>query len=96
MGQGRHVPYGAHMHGADVRQRPNPKANRPRTKTRPEHKDAVAGRVFSVDRGRYGVWVDENTPDERQLVATMTRRMSVKCVAPAHRADDASGVGIEQ
>ena len=58
---------------ADVRQRPNPKANRPRTKTRPEHKDAIAGRVFSVDRGRYGVWVDENTPDERQLVAKKSR-----------------------
>jgi ribosome biogenesis GTPase len=58
---------------ADVRQRPNPKGNKPRTKTRPEHKDAIAGRVFGVDRGRYGVWVDENTPDERQLVATKSR-----------------------
>ena len=58
---------------ADVRQRPNPKANKPRTKTRPEHKDAIAGRVFGVDRGRYGVWVDENTDEERQLVATKSR-----------------------
>ena len=58
---------------ADVRQRPNPKANKPRTKTRPEYKHAVAGRVFSVDRGRYGVWVDENTTEERQLVATKSR-----------------------
>ena len=58
---------------ADIRQRPNPKANKPRTKTRPEYKDAIAGRVFSVDRGRYGVWVDENTPDERQLIATKSR-----------------------
>ena len=58
---------------ADVRQRPNPKANRPRTKTRPEHNDAIAGRVFGVDRGRYGVWVDENTDEERQLVATKSR-----------------------
>ena len=56
-----------------VRQRPNPKANKPRTKTRPEYKDAIAGRVFSVDRGRYGVWVDENTPQERQLIATKSR-----------------------
>ncbi len=58
---------------ASVRQRPNPKANKPRTKTRPEYKDAIAGRVFSVDRGRYGVWVDENTPEERQLIATKSR-----------------------
>jgi ribosome biogenesis GTPase / thiamine phosphate phosphatase len=56
-----------------VRQRPNPKANKPRTKTRPEYKNAIAGRVFSVDRGRYGVWVDENGPDERQLIATKSR-----------------------
>ena len=58
---------------ADIRSRPNPKANRPRTKTRPEYANALAGRVFSVDRGRYGVWVDENTPQERQLVATKSR-----------------------
>lgn len=56
-----------------IRQRPNPKANKPRTKTRPEYKNAVAGRVFSVDRGRYGVWVDENSEDERQLIATKSR-----------------------
>ena len=64
--------YGEYDESA-VRQRPNPKANKPRTKTRPEYKDAIAGRVFSVDRGRYGVWVDENTPEERQLVATKSR-----------------------
>jgi ribosome biogenesis GTPase / thiamine phosphate phosphatase len=56
-----------------VRVRPNPKGNKPRTKTRPEYKNALAGRVFSVDRGRYGVWVDENTPEERQLIATKSR-----------------------
>lgn len=58
---------------AAIRSRPNPKANRPRTKTRPEYKNAIAGRVFSVDRGRYGVWVDENTAEERQLIATKSR-----------------------
>ena len=55
--------------------RPNPKANKPRSKQRPEHADAVTGRVFSVDRGRYGVWVDENTPQERQLIATKAREL---------------------
>ena len=43
------------------RARPNPKANRPRTKTRPDHDDAVVARVLSVDRGRYTVLVDEDT-----------------------------------
>ncbi|MCY7411948.1 MAG: ribosome small subunit-dependent GTPase A [Salinibacterium sp.] len=55
--------------------RPNPKGNKPRSKNRPDHKDALSGRVFSVDRGRYGVWVDENTLSERQLVATRAREL---------------------
>jgi ribosome biogenesis GTPase len=55
--------------------RPNPKGNKPRSKNRPQHADAVSGRVFSVDRGRYGVWVDENTPEERQLVAAKAREL---------------------
>ncbi|MBN9238327.1 MAG: ribosome small subunit-dependent GTPase A [Micrococcales bacterium 70-64] len=55
--------------------RPNPKGNKPRSKQRPEHADAITGRVFSVDRGRYGVWVDENTPQERQLIATKAREL---------------------
>lgn len=63
-----------------VRVRPNPKGNKPRTKIRPEHNDAMSGRVFSVDRGRYGVWVDENTPEERQLIATRARELGKKSV----------------
>ncbi len=55
--------------------RPNPKGNKPRSKQRPEHADAVSGRVFSVDRGRYGVWVAENTPEERQVVAAKAREL---------------------
>lgn len=43
-----------------VRQRPNPKANKPRTKRRPEHTDAVTGMVTAVDRGRYTVLVAED------------------------------------
>ena len=63
-----------------VRVRPNPKANKPRTKIRPDHAGALSGRVFSVDRGRYGVWVEENTPDERQLVCTRARELGKKSV----------------
>ena len=44
---------------ADVRQRPNRKGTRPRTKNRPEHADALTGMVLAVDRGRYTVLVDD-------------------------------------
>lgn len=54
---------------SNVRSRPNPKGNRPRTKTRPEHADAEIARVLGVDRGRYTVLLDEDTPDERQVTA---------------------------
>ncbi|WP_327304639.1 ribosome small subunit-dependent GTPase A [Streptomyces sp. NBC_01298] len=36
----------------DIRQRPNPKGNRPRTTIRPKHEDAAEGMVLTVDRGR--------------------------------------------
>ncbi|MCU1544795.1 MAG: GTPase [Microbacteriaceae bacterium] len=65
---------------SSIRTRPNPKGNKPRSKIRPEHKNAVSGRVFSVDRGRYGVWVAENTPEERQLIATRARELGKKSV----------------
>ncbi len=60
---------------SNAKVRPNPKGNKPRSKNRPEHADAVSGRVFSVDRGRYGVWIDENTPQERQIIATRAREL---------------------
>lgn len=70
-----------------VRVRPNPKANKPRTKIRPEYANAKIGRVFSVDRGRYGVWVDENTADERQLIATKSRDLGKYSVVTGDRVD---------
>jgi ribosome biogenesis GTPase / thiamine phosphate phosphatase len=63
-----------------ARVRPNPKGTKPRTKQRPEHVGALTGRVFSVDRGRYGVWVAENTPDEHQLIATRARELGKHAV----------------
>ncbi|WP_150308363.1 ribosome small subunit-dependent GTPase A [Planctomonas psychrotolerans] len=60
---------------ASIRTRPNPKGNRPRTKTRPEHNDAIPARVITVDRGRYGVLVGEDTPDEHDLTATKAREL---------------------
>lgn len=70
-----------------ARVRPNPKANKPRSKNRPEHANAVSGRVFSVDRGRYGVWVAENTPEERQLISTRARELGKKSVVTGDRVD---------
>lgn len=46
---------------SSVRERPNPKGNRPRTKQRPSHKDAVPGLVVGVDRGRYRLVVAGHT-----------------------------------
>lgn len=60
---------------SSIRTRPNPKSNRPRTKRRPAHDDAETGRVLGVDRGRYSVMVDEDTPDERVITATRAREL---------------------
>lgn len=60
---------------SSIRTRPNPKANRPRTKRRPAHDDAVIGRVLGVDRGRYTVLIDEGTDDERTVSVTRAREL---------------------
>lgn len=46
-----------HWDESDVRVRPG-KGSRPRTKDRPQHKDAKWGMVVSKDRGRWGVVLD--------------------------------------
>ncbi|WP_440711420.1 ribosome small subunit-dependent GTPase A [Herbiconiux sp. YIM B11900] len=58
-----------------IRVRPNPKGNRPRTKTRPEHKDALAGRIMTVDRGRFSVRIHQDTPEEREITASRAREL---------------------
>ncbi|NKY53014.1 ribosome small subunit-dependent GTPase A [Nocardia vermiculata] len=57
---------------SDVRVRPG-RGSRPRTKTRPEHRDAVPAMVVSVDRGRWGC-VLHNDP-ERRVVAMRAREL---------------------
>ncbi|MFF0543057.1 ribosome small subunit-dependent GTPase A [Nocardia thailandica] len=57
---------------SDVRVRPG-KASRPRTKTRPQHSDAEAAMVVSVDRGRWGCVLDGD-PD-RRVVAMRAREL---------------------
>ncbi|MBT2494540.1 ribosome small subunit-dependent GTPase A [Microbacterium sp. ISL-59] len=79
---------------SSIRTRPNPKANRPRTKRRPAHDDARVGRVLGVDRGRYSVLLGENTPDERMITTTRARelrRMPIVTGDQARVVGDTSG-----
>ncbi|MEY4311078.1 MAG: hypothetical protein RLZ71_1004 [Actinomycetota bacterium] len=62
---------GAHdLDETDVRVRPNPKGNKPRTKNRPTYKDAPIGMVTGVDKGRYHVLLEERT-----VTATMGKEL---------------------
>lgn len=92
---------------SSVRVRPNPKANRPRTKRRPAHEDARIARVLGVDRGRYTVLVDEDGDDEREVTAARARELRRMPIVTGDRArvvGDTSGehgtlgriVGVEE
>ncbi len=77
-----------------IRVRPNPKGSRPRTKQRPEHRDARSARVLSVDRGRYLVLLAEGTTDEKELTATRASELRRKSVVTGDQVDlvgDVSG-----
>ncbi|MFE7066868.1 ribosome small subunit-dependent GTPase A [Microbacterium paraoxydans] len=71
---------------SSIRTRPNPKANRPRTKRRPAHEDAQIGRVLGVDRGRYSVLLDEDTPQERTITAARARELRRTPIVTGDRA----------
>ncbi|BDV30090.1 ribosome small subunit-dependent GTPase A [Microbacterium terricola] len=71
---------------ADIRMRPNPKANRPRTKRRPAHADARIARVLGVDRGRYSILIDEDTPEEHEVVAMRARELRKQAIVTGDRA----------
>jgi ribosome biogenesis GTPase len=72
---------------SDVRVRPNRRGSRPRTKTRPEHADAVEGVVLGVDRGRYAVLIDEGGPDEREITAARASELRRKSVVTGDHVD---------
>lgn len=79
---------------SSIRTRPNPKANRPRTKRRPAHEDAQVGRVLGVDRGRYSVLLGEGTAEERMITTTRARelrRMPIVTGDQARVVGDTSG-----
>lgn len=78
----------------DQRSRPSKKNTRPRTKTRPEHADAVPGFVTGVDRGRYTLLIDEDLPTERRVLAMKARELTRQRVVCGDRVDivgDATG-----
>jgi ribosome biogenesis GTPase len=72
---------------SSVRTRPNRKGNKPRTKTRPGHEDALTGRILAVDRGRYTVMLDENLPTERKVTAARASELRKKAVVTGDRVD---------
>lgn len=57
---------------SDVRVRPNPKGNKPRTKNRPEYKNAPVGMVTGVDKSRYHVLLEG---ENRIVMATMGKEI---------------------
>ncbi|MBC7725928.1 MAG: ribosome small subunit-dependent GTPase A [Burkholderiaceae bacterium] len=78
----------------EAKSRPNPKGNRARTKIRPEHLDAVTGRVLTVDRGRYSVLVGEGTDKEHEATASRASELRKNAVVTGDRVDlvgDTSG-----
>src|ERR1700712_775895 len=72
---------------SSIRVRPNPKGNRARTKIRPEHNDSVRGRVLSVDRGRFGILVRENEPDEAIITASGARELGRLSIVTGDRVE---------
>lgn len=67
---------------SSVRVRPNKKGSRPRTKDRPAYNQAVIGRIITVDRGRYTAILDENTPEERIVIAARARELRRQAIVP--------------
>ncbi|TQM65579.1 ribosome small subunit-dependent GTPase A [Klugiella xanthotipulae] len=70
---------------SSIRVRPNPKGNRPRTKIRPGHSDAVPGQILGVDRGRFTVLLDADTDAERTITATRARELGKKAMVTGDR-----------
>ena len=74
--------------------RPSKRGSRPRTKTRPDHADAVSAMVIGVDRGRYTLMVDLDTPHEHQATAMRARELGRTRIVCGDRVDvvgDVSG-----
>ena len=75
-----------HYDESAARIRPSKKGSRPRTKRRPQYRDAVIGRIVTVDRGRYRVQVSEHAADDgaptRTVTAVRAKELHRKPVVP--------------
>ena len=67
----------------DVRVRPGRHKSRPRTKDRPEHKDAHLGVVVAVDRGRFTIVLDD--ADGETIYAVKAREIGRKGIVVGDR-----------
>jgi len=65
---------------SDVRIRPNPKGNKPRTKNRPSYTDAPIGMVIQVDKGRYTIILDG-----KEIIGTLGKELRKEGVAVGDR-----------
>lgn len=61
------------------------RGSRPRTKTRPEHADAVSAMVVTVDRGRWGCVLDGDP--QRQVTAMRARELGRTPIVVGDRVD---------
>lgn len=86
---------------SSVPKRPSKRGSRPRTKDRPAHEDAITGRVTTVDRGRYTIYLPaqrktKKTPatKARYITAMRAREMRNTAIVPGDLVDivgDTSG-----
>lgn len=63
-----------HYDESDIRVRPG-KGTRPRTKDRPDHRNAETGMVVTKDRGRWGVVIDGTAPDAPPAICMRAREL---------------------
>jgi ribosome biogenesis GTPase len=85
-----------HPDESDVRIRPNRRGTRPRSKSRPEHADAVSAWVVTVDRGRYTCLLDDGPPTAGTATVTAMKarelgRSAVVIGDRVHLVGDVSG-----
>ncbi|QPZ37291.1 ribosome small subunit-dependent GTPase A [Paramicrobacterium chengjingii] len=81
---------------SDIRVRPSRRGSRPRTKTRPAHRDAVTGTVLGVDRGRYTVLLEENRKNEREVTASRASELRRNPIVNGDRVDVVGDLSGEQ
>ena len=79
---------------SSVPKRPSKRGTRPRTKDRPAHEDAITGRVTTVDRGRYTIYLAPERKTKkspatkaRYITAMRAREMRNTAIVPGDLVD---------